>query len=81
MKYSPLCLFQVLQRPGEYIIAFPGALHSGINYGQNTAESVNFALPSTFAEMYSAFSYGTKCRYVGYLKLISGRIGLDVFKK
>lgn len=50
--------------PGEYIITFPGALHSGMNFGRNRAESVNFALASTFSTMYDQFTYGTECRYV-----------------
>lgn len=63
IKYlSNVCFLQVLQKPGEYIISFPGALHGGMNFGRNRAESVNFALPSTFSAMYDQFTYGTECR-------------------
>ena len=36
-------LTRTVQRPGEFIINFPGAYHSGFNNGYNCAESCNFA--------------------------------------
>ena len=36
-------LTRTVQRPGEFIINFPAAYHSGFNNGYNCAESCNFA--------------------------------------
>ncbi|CAL8468488.1 g8028 [Coccomyxa elongata] len=38
-----------VQRPGEFIINYPGAYHSGFNHGFNCAESTNFATKSWIA--------------------------------
>lgn len=55
---------QVIQRPGEFIISFPGSLHSGFDCGLNCAEAINFALETSFFNMYENFAYGSSCRYV-----------------
>ncbi|KAJ3336197.1 hypothetical protein HDU93_003463 [Gonapodya sp. JEL0774] len=47
-------VFAADQRPGEFIITWPRAYHSGFNHGFNIAEAVNFATPD-WLEM------GNKC--------------------
>ena len=34
---------RMMQRPGEFVVTYPGSYHSGFNCGYNCAESCNFA--------------------------------------
>lgn len=37
-----ICIPQIIQNPGEFVISFSGAYHQGFNLGLNLAEAVNF---------------------------------------
>eukprot|EP00192_Tetraselmis_astigmatica_P003360 CAMPEP_0117688536 /NCGR_PEP_ID=MMETSP0804-20121206/23897_1 /TAXON_ID=1074897 /ORGANISM="Tetraselmis astigmatica, Strain CCMP880" /LENGTH=552 /DNA_ID=CAMNT_0005501025 /DNA_START=303 /DNA_END=1961 /DNA_ORIENTATION=- len=43
LKQHGIPYVRVVQNPGEFIINYPGAYHSGFNHGFNCAESTNFA--------------------------------------
>lgn len=38
-----LCMCQITQEAGEFMITFPYGYHAGFNHGFNCAESTNFA--------------------------------------
>lgn len=38
-----VCVFQITQEAGEFMITFPYGYHAGFNHGFNCAESTNFA--------------------------------------
>ena len=50
-------MYKTLQYPGEFILTFPGAYHSGFSTGLNVGEAVNFVTRSWFP-------YGRKCETV-----------------
>ncbi|XP_015912038.1 lysine-specific demethylase 4A [Parasteatoda tepidariorum] len=45
LKQYSIPFSKITQEPGEFMITFPYAYHSGFNHGYNIAESTNFALP------------------------------------
>ncbi|KAG1175086.1 hypothetical protein G6F70_004532 [Rhizopus microsporus] len=56
-------VYAVDQRPGQFVVTFPKAYHSGFNHGFNFCEAVNFA-PTDWVE------YGLECvkRYKEFRK-------------
>ena len=50
-------LYKTLQRPGEFIVTFPGSYHGGFSTGLNIGEAVNFITKSWFP-------YGQKCQNI-----------------
>lgn len=43
LRQHSIPFVKVVQRPGDFILTFPGAYHAGFNHGFNIAESTNFA--------------------------------------
>lgn len=50
-------MFKTLQRPGEFILTYPGSYHGGFSTGLNIGEAVNFATKTWI-------SYGLKCQQI-----------------
>jgi jumonji domain-containing protein 2 len=48
LKENNIQFQTVLQFPGEFVVTFPGAYHSGFNHGFNIAEAINFATERWF---------------------------------
>jgi len=48
-------VYKTLQRPGEFIVTYPGSYHAGFSTGLNIGEAVNFATKSWF-------DFGRKCQ-------------------
>ena len=43
LRLHNIPVVKLVQYPGEFVINYPGAYHSGFNHGYNCAESTNFA--------------------------------------
>lgn len=43
MKSEGISTYRCIQYPGEFVLFFPGAYHSGFDCGFNCTEGVNFA--------------------------------------
>ena len=46
LRLHNIPVVKLVQYPGEFVINYPGAYHSGFNHGYNCAESTNFATSS-----------------------------------
>lgn len=45
LQQSGVPVYRILQHPGEFVVTFPQAFHSGFSLGPNIGEAVNFASP------------------------------------
>ncbi|KAL9536450.1 hypothetical protein PS6_011897 [Mucor atramentarius] len=43
LKKENINVYAVDQRPGQFVVVYPLAYHSGFNHGFNMSETVNFA--------------------------------------
>jgi len=55
-----LSVCRTIQRPGDFIITWPGAFHSGFSHGCSVSESVNFALADWLPWGFAAIRMYTK---------------------
>lgn len=57
LKSQGVKITKTLQRPGEFIVTFPGSYHSGFSTGLNIGEAVNFATKTWI-------QYGLQCQSI-----------------
>jgi len=68
LKSLGVRVYNLIQYPGDFIITFPRAFHSGFSYGFNCGEAVNFASPAWLQYAYEA---SEKYRRLGRLGVLA----------
>lgn len=57
LKSQGVKITKTLQRPGEFVLTFPGSYHAGFSTGLNIGEAVNFATKTWI-------QYGLRCQNI-----------------